>query len=72
MNSDDGWMPEELELPRHVRRMSSAVQKHPNLRLCKLCGRKYCIIPDGHEISITIERHLARCHADESEIADAD
>lgn len=53
------------QLSRTILRLSSAVPKHPNLRMCDLCGRAYCIVPDSHETTITISRHIERCHSDE-------
>ena len=52
-------------LSRTVLRLSSAVPKHPNLRMCDLCGHTYCIRPDDHETRITIARHIERRHSDE-------
>lgn len=48
-----------------VRRHSTAVPKHPNLRVCNYCERQYCIKPDLHETTITIGRHLEKCLAEE-------
>lgn len=56
---------EELELSTKVRQHSSAVPKHPNLRVCNYCEQRYCITPDAHETTITIAKHLERCLAEE-------
>ena len=56
---------EELAVTAKVRRHSSAVPKHPNLRTCNYCEQRYCITPDVHETTITIARHLERCLAEE-------
>jgi hypothetical protein len=56
---------DDLCLPRAVLRLSSPVLKHPNLRMCDMCGRTYCIVPDSHETTLTISRHVERCHPDE-------
>lgn len=53
------------KLPEQVRRHSSAVPKHPDLRACNFCERRYCVKPDADETAITIARHLERCHAEE-------
>lgn len=52
-------------LSEQVRRHSSAVPKHPNLRVCNYCEQQYCVMPDVHETTITIARHLERCRAEE-------
>ena len=56
---------EDAALSEQVRRHSSAVPKHPNLRMCNYCEQRYCITPDSHETAITIARHLEKCVAEE-------